>query len=73
MSKFYLTICNNHNQIMRYRNKKNKHIYKILNYAINCTNAQDGQQMCIYYNEENESQLFVREVSEFNEKFEPVK
>lgn len=51
---------------MLYQNKKNKHIYTKLANVINCTNAQDGQNMVLYI---RDGMLFVREEKEFNEKF----
>ena len=49
-------------------NKKNCKKYFIINKSIrNCTNAQDGQIMIMYRNEEGE--IFVREFNEFWDKF----
>jgi len=56
----------------KYKNLKNGEIYDTKNkVAINATNTQDGQIM-ILYQDKNET-LFVREISEFLEKFEKVK
>lgn len=49
-------------------NKKNCNKYFVINkFVRNCTNEQDGQMMVLYRNEEG--QVFVRESSEFWEKF----
>lgn len=50
-----------------YKNKKTGKEYKVLFTAINCTNAQDGQEMVVYL---GEGKIFVREINEFFEKFE---
>lgn len=50
-----------------YVNKKKGTFYRVIGEAINCTNAQDGQEMIIY----TDGKLtFVREKAEFNIKFE---
>ena len=48
-------------------NKKNQDAYQVLGLAVNCTNAHDGQRMVIY---KKDGQLFVREQTEFADKFE---
>lgn len=53
-----------------FRHKKTGNIYTIIDTAINCTNFQDGQVMVIYKN--NNNQIFVREIKEFNDKFERI-
>jgi hypothetical protein len=54
-----------------YKNKKNGQLYKIIDFVINCTNEQDGQHMVEYVKvSNNETQVFVREIKEFCEKFE---
>ena len=53
-----------------FRHKKTGNIYTIVDTAINCTNSQDGQVMVIYKN--NNDQIFVREIREFNDKFEKI-
>jgi hypothetical protein len=59
--------------LRRVRHKKTGNIYYILGTAINCTNKDDGQDMVVYTSETNEnSLLFVREATEFNEKFETL-
>lgn len=57
---------------MLYRNKKNGKIYILIAEAINCTNAQDGQKMYIY-KQDDCPLTFVRSQEEFHEKFEEVK
>ena len=48
--------------------KKTGNQYYDLGEVINCTNAVDGQRMRLYMN--TNKQLFVRDVSEFHEKFD---
>ena len=59
---------------MIYKNKKKGTLYKIRGTAINCTNAQDGQEMFLYEPlEQTGGHLtFVREKNEFYEKFELI-
>ena len=52
-----------------YRNKKKGNDYIYLGECLNCTNAQDGQDMIVYA---RDGLLFVREKKEFFEKFEKV-
>lgn len=54
-----------------YKHRKTGNLYLKLGEAKNCTNANDGQQMIYYceYGKENPMR-FVREKSEFLEKFE---
>ena len=62
-----------------YTNKKTGHKYKVLFEALNCTNAQDGQEMVCYVRHQDGEEtidasdlakIFVREKNEFFEKFE---
>ncbi|TGK77551.1 hypothetical protein EHQ24_18920 [Leptospira noumeaensis] len=57
-----------------YKHIKTGNFYLKLDEAKNCTNANDGQKMVFYceYGKENPMK-FVREISEFLEKFEEVK
>lgn len=50
-----------------YKNKKTGNEYKVLFTVINCTNAEDGQEMVAYI---GGGKIFVREINEFFEKFE---
>ena len=53
-----------------YRNNKNKKLYEILTEdLINCTNANDGQEMVLYVSLEAAEKKFCREKKEFFEKF----
>lgn len=55
-----------------YQNNKTQDLYTVLDFAINCTNEQDGQQMVVYtkYNKNGDiDKVFVREIAEFNNKF----
>lgn len=53
-----------------WRNKKTGVEYTVSkHFVINSTNAQDGQVMVFYT---NGTDYFVREVKEFNQKFEQV-
>lgn len=55
----------------KWKNKKNGKIYSIENdFIINATNAQDGQVMVLYRNDEGK--LFVRDKAEFLLKFFPA-
>ncbi|XDD48585.1 hypothetical protein AB3N60_19285 (plasmid) [Leptospira sp. WS39.C2] len=56
-----------------FRHKKTGNLYLVIEDVKNCTNANDGQRMFYYceYGKENPLK-FVREKSEFLEKFEPV-
>ena len=56
----------------QYRNKKNGKIYTVIGEALNCTNAQDGQEMFMYKVDDC-NLTFVRSKEEFNQKFEEIK
>jgi len=47
--------------------KKTGNRYMVIGECLNCTNANDGQEMVIYTN--SDYKVFVRERAEFLEKF----
>lgn len=59
---------------MKMRHKKSGRDYYVLSWCItNATNAQDGQQMVYYCGDKKDGTgtgHFVREINEFNDKFE---
>ena len=56
-----------------YRNNKNEKLYEVLSEnLINCTNANDGQEMVFYVSLEGSGKKFCREKKEFFEKFTKV-
>jgi len=62
-------------ELGRYLHLKSKTIYYALKVVTNTTNAQDGQKMVHYVKEGGgvfSSPNFVRELSEFKEKFEKI-
>lgn len=57
----------------KFRNKKNGNIYDVIREdVINCTNANDGEIMVLYKNDNSPDKIFVRERNEFYIKFEEV-
>lgn len=58
-----------------YKNNKTGDLYEVIEFAINATNAQDGQEMVIYKKffqkpqDLGNEQKFVREKNEFFNKF----
>lgn len=57
----------------KYRNKKNGNIYEVIREDVmNCTNVNDGQVMVLYTCEKCPEKIFVREINEFNVKFEKI-
>lgn len=57
----------------KYRNIKNGNIYEVIREdVINCTNANDGQIMVLYKSEKYPDKIFVREINEFNIKFQKI-
>ena len=57
--------------INRYRNNKTGVVYVATGCALNATNAQNGQRMIVYREptSDDSEHVFVREESEFFEKF----
>lgn len=57
-----------------YRHKKSGRTYEVISESIiNATNDQDGQEMVLYTGERRDGSgkgIFVRELSEFYDKFE---
>lgn len=53
--------------MIKARHKKTGKIYSIMSHAIDCTNSRDGEKVVIYT---DGKKVFVREIAEFNEKFE---
>lgn len=56
----------------KFKNKKSGDIYIFLVMGTDCTNTRDGLPVVIYYPENQQGRIFVREEKEFYEKFEPV-
>lgn len=57
----------------KYRHNKTGNIYEVLREdVINCTNANSEQIMVLYQNPNIKDKIFVREKSEFYEKFTPL-
>jgi len=44
--------------------------YRILYYATDCTNSRDGTPVVVYANENALDRVFVRDLVEFEKKFE---
>lgn len=57
---------------MEYRHKKTGSLYVMLSQAIDCTNSRDGTPVVVYAPKGDMARVYVRDESEFNEKFEPV-
>lgn len=57
---------------MFYKNNKNGKIYEVIGECLNCTNAQDGQEMFIYRLSDHDL-IFVRSKEEFYKKFTSLK
>ncbi len=57
---------------MKARHKKTGNIYRILAFAIDATNSRDGIPVVVYCPDDNGNSVYVREQSEFDEKFEQV-
>lgn len=55
-----------------YRHKKTGYEYVALELGIDCTNSRDGLSVVIYHRCGYRIPLYVREMREFNEKFEPL-
>ena len=59
--------------MLKYRSKKTGKIYRLLAAGTDCTNSRCGIGVAVYCPDDNEHTIFVRERSEFEEKFEMVK
>ena len=58
----------------KYKHLKTGNIYEVIrDDVINCTNANDEQIMVLYKSEKSPDLLFVREKTEFLQKFELIK
>lgn len=55
-----------------YRHKKTGHRYWFICQGIDCTNSRDGVKVALYQSERRNAAIFVRELSEFLDKFEEV-
>jgi len=60
------------NKFAIWRNKKTGELYQIYDKAIDVTNERDGLKVIIYGLKSSDNQTFVREESEFYEKFEKL-
>ena len=58
----------------KYKHLKTGNIYEVIrDDVLNCTNANDEQIMVLYKKEQSPELLFVREKTEFLQKFELIK
>ena len=57
---------------MIYKNKKTGNLYRLLAVATDCTNSRDSSNVIVYCPDDNEHSIFVRDIDEFNDKFDPV-
>ena len=57
---------------MTYINKKTGKKYTKVFECVNTTNSDDGKIMVLYHPVKTKAKMFVRELNEFNEKFETV-
>lgn len=55
---------------MKFRHKKTGNIYRVLAFGIDATNSRDGVPVVVYCPDDNGNSVYVREQSEFDEKFE---
>ena len=54
-----------------YRHKKTGAVYRIITHATDCTNSRDGTKVIVYIRK-IDGMTFVREETEFYEKFEQL-
>lgn len=57
---------------MIYKHLKTGNLYRVLHLALDCTNSRDGTSVIIYCPADNRDAIYVREVKEFEAKFERV-
>ena len=57
---------------MMYVHKKTGNRYRLLAHAVDCTNSRDGTMVAVYAPDYNGHTVYVRELTEFEEKFEPL-
>jgi hypothetical protein len=62
----------NHLKMVKFKNNKTGNIYRLLGYALDCTNSRDGTPCVVYYPDECDNTLYVREQTEFFNKFTEV-
>ena len=55
---------------MLYRHLKTGKLYRLLAEGKDCTNARDGLPVAIYCRQEENKPEFVRDLAEFQQKFE---
>ena len=54
---------------VKFRHNKTGNIYRQLAFATDCTNSRGGTRVIVYCRDDNENNIFVREVEEFEQKF----
>lgn len=55
---------------MLFKHKKTGKLYRHMAFATDATNSRDGLNVVVYCEEDNPQSVFVRETSEFFDKFE---
>lgn len=56
---------------MKFRHKKTGNIYRVIALGIDATNSRDGRHVVVYC-PDNGTAVYVRDQSEFDEKFEKI-
>jgi hypothetical protein len=56
----------------KFRNKKTGNIYRLISYAVDCTNERDGTPVVVYCPDSEKETIYIREKEEFFKKFEAV-
>ena len=57
---------------MLYKHLKTGSLYRVLHFALDRTNSRDGTGVVVYCPADNRDAVYVREVKEFEAKFERV-
>jgi hypothetical protein len=55
-----------------WRHKKTGRIYWRMVSCLDCTNSRDGTQVIVYCPDDEQTTIYVREWTEFEDRFEPV-
>lgn len=63
----------NHLKMVKFKNNKTGNIYRLLGYALDCTNERDSTRCVVYCPEQGDNTVYVREWQEFFNKFTEVK
>lgn len=58
--------------MIKFKHNKTGSIYRLLGYAVDCTNIRNGTECVVYCPDNKSNRIYVRDQKEFFDKFTPL-